>query len=201
VRRTILVAVALVTSLVTTACTSADPVRTAAPASPLPPADVQATMVLRAQNVPQVGTVVVDSEGYTLYRFDKDSARPPKSTCLEDCWMKWPPLIHTSDLRLEGIDQALVGTVVRPEDSSRQVTIGGWPVYRYAGDAAPGEAKGHGVGNVWFAVTPTGRKAAGAPANNNGAGNNGAGNNGAGNGASNGAGNNAAPGNNAGAGN
>jgi predicted lipoprotein with Yx(FWY)xxD motif len=169
-----LVAVALATSLATAACTSTDPLRVAAPATPLPPANIQATMVLRAQNLPQVGTIVVDTDGYTLYRFDKDSAKPPKSTCLEDCWMKWPPLIHTSDLRLEGIDQALVGTVLRPEDSSRQVTIGGWPVYRYSGDAAPGEAKGNGVGNVWFAVTPTGRKAAAAPANNAAPTNNGA---------------------------
>ncbi|NJC67960.1 hypothetical protein HC028_26140 [Planosporangium flavigriseum] len=164
-RRVILVAVALSTILSATACTSADPTTTAAPASPLPAANVQGTLVLRAQALPQIGTVVVDAEGYTLYRYDKDTARPPKSNCMEDCWMKWLPVMHTSDLRIEGIDPALVGTVVRAEDATRQVTIGGWPVYRYAGDAAPGETKGHGVGNAWFAITPQGRKAA-APANN-----------------------------------
>jgi predicted lipoprotein with Yx(FWY)xxD motif len=161
-----LVAVALSTILSATACTSPDPTATAAPASPQPAANIQATLVLRAKNLPQVGTVVVDGSGYTLYRFDKDTAKPPKSNCLEDCWMKWPPVMHTGDLRIEGIDPALVGTVLRPEDSTRQVTIGGWPVYRYAGDAAPGESKGHGVGNAWFAVTPQGKKAAAPPANN-----------------------------------
>jgi predicted lipoprotein with Yx(FWY)xxD motif len=171
-----LVAVALATCLATAACTSpaADPVRVAAPTTPLPAGNIQATMTLRAQNLPGLGTVVVDTEGYVLYRFDKDSPRPPKSNCGEDCWTKWPPVINTGDLRLEGIDQSLVGTVQRTENARRQVTIGGWPVYRYSGDAAPGEAKGNGVGNVWFAVTPTGRKAAAAPANNAAPTNNGA---------------------------
>jgi predicted lipoprotein with Yx(FWY)xxD motif len=166
VRRPTLVAVALAAILSVTACTSRlDPTSVAAPASPLPAGSIQAAMVLKAQNSP-LGQVVVDTNGYTLYRFDKDSAKPPKSNCLEDCFPKWPPLIHTSDLRLEGIDPALVGTVLRPEDQTRQVTIAGWPVYRYSGDLAPGETKGHGVGNVWFAITPQGRKAAGAAAGN-----------------------------------
>jgi predicted lipoprotein with Yx(FWY)xxD motif len=138
-------------------------------------------MVLRAQNSP-LGEIVVDADGYTLYRFDKDTPKPPKSNCSLDCIMKWPPLIHTSDLRIEGIDQALVGTVQR-DNLTRQVTIGGWPVYRYGGDLAPGQANGQGVGNAWFAITPQGRKAAGAPANN--AGNTGAGNTGAGSGGTN----------------
>jgi predicted lipoprotein with Yx(FWY)xxD motif len=165
VRRVSLVAVTLATILSATACTSPDPTTTAAPASPQPASNIQGTFVLRAQNLPQVGTVLVDGNGYPLYRFDKDTAKPPKSNCLEDCWMKWPPVVDTGDLRLDGVDQALVGSVVRP-DTTRQVTIGGWPVYRYSGDAAPGEAKGHGVGNVWFAVTPQGKKAAAPPANN-----------------------------------
>jgi predicted lipoprotein with Yx(FWY)xxD motif len=77
--------------------------------------------------------------------------------------MKWPPVIDTGDLRLQGVDQALVGNVVRP-DSTRQVTVGGWPRYRYSGDTVPGEVKGHGVGNMWFAVTPQGKKAGGTAA-------------------------------------
>jgi predicted lipoprotein with Yx(FWY)xxD motif len=158
------VVVALATILSATACTSPDPTTVAAPASPLPAAEIRGTVVLRAQKLPQVGDVVVDGGGYALYRFDKDSAKPPKSNCLEDCWMKWPPVIDTGDLRLDGLDQGLVGSVLRP-DSTRQVTIGGWPVYRYSGDAAPGDVRGHGVGTVWFAVTPQGRKATAPPAN------------------------------------
>jgi predicted lipoprotein with Yx(FWY)xxD motif len=165
VRRVSLVAVGLAVILSATACTSkVDPSTAAAPASQLPAASIDALLVLRAQNSPQLGQVVVDGNGYVLYRFDKDTARPPKSNCLEDCWMKWPPVMDSGDIRLDGIDQALVGNVVRP-DSTRQVTIGGWPVYRYAGDTTPGEARGQGTGNVWFAITPQGRKSTAAPAN------------------------------------
>lgn len=167
-RRATLAAVALVTVLSTAACTSPvnNPVDTAAPGSPQPASNVQGTLVLRAQNLPQVGTVVVDGNGYPLYRYDKDTAKPPKSSCMEDCWMKWPPVIDTGDVRIEGIDQALVGSFLRQDiNGNRQLTIGGWPVYRYAGDTAPGEARGQGVGNVWYAITPQGRKAAAPPAN------------------------------------
>ncbi|NJC72080.1 hypothetical protein HC031_20510 [Planosporangium thailandense] len=167
-RRATLAAVALATALSTAACTSPshDPVATAAPASPQPAANVQGVLVLRVQNLPQVGTVVVDGNGYPLYRYDKDSAKPPTSNCMDDCWMKWPPVIDTGDVRIEGIDQAQVGSFIRQDPTkTRQVTIGGWPVYRYAGDAAPGQAMGQGVGNVWYAVTPQGKKAAAPPAN------------------------------------
>jgi hypothetical protein len=37
-----------------------------------------------------------------------------------------------------------------------QLTYDGWPLYRYSGDAKPGEANGQGVGGVWFAMTPEG---------------------------------------------
>ncbi len=50
----------------------------------------------------------------------------------------------------------------RPDGTS-QLDHRGWAVYRFAGDAAPGATEGQGVGGTWYAVTPEGRKAAGAP--------------------------------------
>ncbi|MBA2624935.1 MAG: hypothetical protein H0U89_04955, partial [Acidimicrobiia bacterium] len=44
-----------------------------------------------------------------------------------------------------------------------QVTYGDKPLYHYAGDGAPGDVNGQGVGGVWWAVTPDGEKL-GAPA-------------------------------------
>jgi predicted lipoprotein with Yx(FWY)xxD motif len=167
VRRVTLAIVSVIAILSTAACTRDDPIGQAAPASQEPAASVQATLVLRAQNTAQAGEVVVDTNGYVLYRYDKDTAKPPKSNCLEECAPKWPPVIDSGDIRLEGIDQALVGSVIRA-DFTRQVTIAGWPVYRYAGDTAPGDAKGQGSGNVWFAITPQGKKAAGGGAGGTG---------------------------------
>ncbi|NJC70775.1 hypothetical protein HC031_13770 [Planosporangium thailandense] len=120
---------------------------------------------LIAKNVDGLGSVVTDRDGMTLYRFDKDSSNPPTSNCDGQCAQTWPPLTTTETrIHLEGVDQTLVGTIAR-KDGSVQLTLGGWPLYRYAKDAAAGDAKGQGVGNTWYAATPQGKKAAGtAPA-------------------------------------
>ncbi|MFG1885777.1 hypothetical protein [Micromonospora sp. NPDC049102] len=114
---------------------------------------------LRATDQADIGTYVADGQGRTLYRFDKDSARPPKATCAGDCAKTWPPLLISSPGRIypDGVDPQLVGYVERA-DGTCQVTIGGWPVYRFAKDAAPGDIRGQGVGGTWFAVAPTGEK-------------------------------------------
>jgi predicted lipoprotein with Yx(FWY)xxD motif len=104
--------------------------------------------------------VVTDSNGMTLYRFDQDTANPPATHCAGQCAVKWPPALVTGDgtVTVQGVDRSLVGTVTRP-DGSRQLTLHGWPLYRFANDAAPGDAKGQGVGGTWFAATPQGAKA------------------------------------------
>ncbi|NEE57607.1 hypothetical protein G3M55_75295, partial [Streptomyces sp. SID8455] len=58
-----------------------------------------------------------------------------------------------------GTDEELLGEVVRT-DGSKQLTVDGWPMYRYAKDTAPGQTNGQGVGGTWFASAPDGKKAA-----------------------------------------
>jgi predicted lipoprotein with Yx(FWY)xxD motif len=48
---------------------------------------------------------------------------------------------------------------IRRADGQVQITVGGWPVYRFSGDSKPGDLNGQGVGGTWFAVSPTGEKA------------------------------------------
>src|SRR5438552_1747214 len=117
------------------------------------PAGANGTQLIAAQ-VGNLGTVVTDGKGFTLYRFEKDSNKPAASNCDATCAAQWPPVLVTdATIEVAGVDKSLVGTVTR-KDGSKQVTIGSWPVYRYAKDSAPGEAKGQGVGGIWFAVTP-----------------------------------------------
>lgn len=116
--------------------------------------------VLTANSTAQLGAVVVDGLGWTLYRFDDDTAEPPTSNCAGDCATTWPPVLAEpgTPLTVEGVDQAAIGTLTRA-DGGVQLTIAGWPVYRFAADAAPGATDGHGVGEKWFAVTPEGGRA------------------------------------------
>ncbi|WP_159674594.1 SCO0930 family lipoprotein [Streptomyces mexicanus] len=111
---------------------------------------------------PEVGKVVTDSAGMTLYRFDRDTAEPAGSHCDGDCATTWPPVPAGDATAGTGIDQDLLGSVTRA-DGTRQLTVGGWPAYRYAKDTRPGQVAGQGVGGTWSALAPTGKKA--SPAN------------------------------------
>ncbi|MFD9791181.1 SCO0930 family lipoprotein [Streptomyces sp. NPDC059070] len=107
----------------------------------------------------ELGKVVTDSAGFTLYRFDKDTASPPKSNCEGDCAKLWPAVPAGSVTAAPGTDSGLIGEVARA-DGSKQLTIAGWPMYRYAKDTKAGDANGQGVGGTWHAAAPDGKKAA-----------------------------------------
>ncbi|MEI5103043.1 SCO0930 family lipoprotein [Streptomyces sp. PmtG] len=106
----------------------------------------------------KLGKVLTDSAGFTLYRFDKDTAQPPKSNCDGACEQAWPVVPAKGAVAAPGVDKSLLGEVTRT-DGTKQLTVDGWPVYRYAKDAKPGDAKGQGVGGTWFAAAPDGKKA------------------------------------------
>ncbi|HYN95067.1 MAG TPA: hypothetical protein VES42_14555 [Pilimelia sp.] len=115
------------------------------------------TQELVAKSVARMGRVVTDQDGWTLYRFDNDTADPPQSNCNDKCEKVWPPAYTDGNPVVEGVDESLVGTVTRA-DGTRQLTIDGWAVYRYAGDKKPGQWKGQGVGGTWYVVDPDGKK-------------------------------------------
>jgi predicted lipoprotein with Yx(FWY)xxD motif len=134
------------------------------PASPVPAGSGGAGQAqLTAATVDGLGTVLTDAEGHTLYRYAKDGAEPSKSVCAGTCAATWPPLISEVPALVAGADAQLVGLVTRP-DGRKQVTVGGWPVYRYAKDTGPGVALGRNVSADWAAVAPTGEKAGTASA-------------------------------------
>ncbi|MER6784890.1 SCO0930 family lipoprotein [Streptomyces sp. NPDC000658] len=105
-----------------------------------------------------LGKILTDGAGKTLYRFDADTAEPPKSNCEGDCATAWPPVSADDVSAGDGIDKSLLGEITR-SDGSKQLTVGGWPAYYYAKDANAGDISGQGVGNKWFALTPEGKKA------------------------------------------
>ena len=95
-----------------------------------------------------LGTILVDGEGRTLYLFMPDAQGA--STCLDSCATTWPPLAGPATAG-DGVDQALISTADRP-DGAAQVTYNGWPLYHFASDAAAGDTNGQGVGNIWYVV-------------------------------------------------
>ncbi|MGA5272040.1 SCO0930 family lipoprotein [Streptomyces lydicamycinicus] len=106
----------------------------------------------------KIGTVVADSKGMTLYRFDKDTPDPAKSNCNGSCATTWPPVPADGATAPAGIDKSKLGSVTRA-DGVKQLTIAGWPAYRYIKDTKAGDTKGQGVGGTWNALAPDGKKA------------------------------------------
>jgi len=131
---------------------------TSAPAgaAPAAPAGFKTTS-LTAKTLPRMGNVVVDSAGWTLYRFDRDGINPSKSNCNGECATQWPPVIADGDVQITGVDKNLVGRVKR-DDGTEQLTIAGSPVYRFAADGKAGVWKGQAVKNVWWVVSADGSR-------------------------------------------
>jgi predicted lipoprotein with Yx(FWY)xxD motif len=103
-----------------------------------------------------LGTILVDSKGNTLYVFLNDTG--DTSTCTGDCAASWPALVAKGEVKAGGggdVDASLLGTTQR-DDGSMQVTYNGHPLYHFAGDQAPGDTNGQGVGGIWFVVSPAG---------------------------------------------
>ncbi|MFF7631538.1 hypothetical protein ACFZB9_00085 [Kitasatospora sp. NPDC008050] len=139
----------------------------AATAPATPPPGTPANAAVKVTTVSGLGQIVTDSNGFTLYRFDQDSANPSKATCTGSCATLWPGAAAPSQLTGNGVSPALIGTVTRA-DGTEQLTLNGWPLYRYAPDTKAGEAKGEGVDSSWWAVNPSGGEAKPAtPTNSN----------------------------------
>jgi predicted lipoprotein with Yx(FWY)xxD motif len=101
-----------------------------------------------------LGDVLVDPDGMTLYLFTPDEQG--ESTCYDDCEAAWPPLtVEAEPGAGDGVDAGLLGTTER-EDGSLQVTYNDWPLYLWQGDAEPGDVTGQNVNDVWFVVSPDG---------------------------------------------
>jgi predicted lipoprotein with Yx(FWY)xxD motif len=106
--------------------------------------------VARAQEAPTVmlapdggaGLILLDPEGWNLYTWLGD--RPGTSNCYGDCEAAWPPYIVDYEPEAPiGLPGNLV--LIGRADGTAQVSIDGWPLYYYAGDGRPGDAKGDEV--------------------------------------------------------
>jgi len=115
--------------------------------------------VVKAAKVGDLGTIIVNSAGLTLYDFHKDKGS--KSSCYGACASAWPPLLTEGEPKAEaGAMTNQLGTTKR-KDGTVQVTYNGWPLYTYAGDKAPGKANGNDIdqfGAEWYALQPDGEE-------------------------------------------
>jgi len=118
-----------------------------------------------------LGKVLVDSQGRTVYLFEKDTG--PASTCSGACAIDWPPVTANGKPTTgDGVTASMVSTSKR-SDGQAQVIYDGHPLYRFDGDSEPGDATGQNVdafGAKWFVLSPDGEKVTGAAKSSGGGG-------------------------------
>jgi predicted lipoprotein with Yx(FWY)xxD motif len=150
-----LFAVAALGAIALAACGSGGPYASSStptkPASPMAVA-TPGTVAVQTGDT-SLGKVLVDANRRTLYGLTNDNNGMP--TCVGACASTWPPLTVDGTNLPAQLDATIFSVVSRP-DGSHQLKAGKWPLYRFAGDAAPGDTNGQGSGGVWFVVTPNG---------------------------------------------
>ncbi len=120
------------------------------------PSPSTADAVVKTAHNADLGTILVDSGGRTVYTLTKNGVNVP---CTGDCLASWPAVLLPA-----GVDTATGGpgvrglTVVTVTDG-KQVAQGGLPLYTFSGDRLAGDANGEGLdsfGGVWHVVKVSG---------------------------------------------
>lgn len=99
-----------------------------------------------------LGQILTDAEGMVIYYFAMDSEGT--SNCEGDCLTSWPPVAVDGEPTAGDDVDAELGTI--DGNDGTQLTVNGFPAYYFAGDAAPGDTNGQGVGGIWWVFGPDG---------------------------------------------
>jgi|SRR3954451_13592856 predicted lipoprotein with Yx(FWY)xxD motif len=123
-----------------------------------------------------LGNVLVDGRGMTVYMLTSD--KPNKSLCDATCLTYWPPVAVVPKGGAKGVTATVASTATTT--GGKIATVGGWPVYTYVQDSAPGDVTGEGVksfGGVWYAISPSGQPVKGSSSGSGGSSGGGSGGN------------------------
>jgi predicted lipoprotein with Yx(FWY)xxD motif len=109
-------------------------------------------VTINVQKVSNNISYLTDENGMSLYISLKDIGG--KSTCDTACLTTWRPvLVSGKIIGGTGVNLSNLGIIIRP-DGTHQVTYLGSPLYTFSKDVNPGDSNGHGLGGVWFLVSP-----------------------------------------------
>jgi predicted lipoprotein with Yx(FWY)xxD motif len=97
------------------------------------------SVAAHAATLTSAGGMMVDSKGMTVYTFDKDTAT--KSACVDACAKAWP-----------AVKAGAGDTSITRDDGTKQLVVGGKPVYTFAKDTKKGDKNGDNFKDVWHAI-------------------------------------------------
>jgi predicted lipoprotein with Yx(FWY)xxD motif len=121
-------------------------------ASSAPAADLSVSVKEDAK----LGAILADPDGRTLYTLTDGSGAAV--ACTGPCLAAWPPLELASGATEPTAPDGVELSVVDGPDGSKLVAADDLPLYTFAGDGAPSDAKGEGLasfGGTWHVVKTT----------------------------------------------
>ncbi len=110
-----------------------------------PPPDI------RVMEDEQLGKILTDHAGNTLYFFTKDAY--DTSACVDGCLDNWPVFYAESPSLDSELNADDFGSIDRG-NGVMQTTYKGWPLYYFVNDENPGDTNGEAVINSWFVAKP-----------------------------------------------
>jgi predicted lipoprotein with Yx(FWY)xxD motif len=134
--------------------TNSDSATTVQSASPSTTAAASSSGSLAAVASTGLGQTLVDSNGMTLYRFDKDSGTT--IACTGSCASTWPPLTAPAGSTAPSVAGVTELSLVARPDGSMQLAHQGHPLYRFTGDTKAGDTKGNGFNGIWHTELTSG---------------------------------------------
>ena len=118
------------------------------------PSSNPAGTILHATTATVSGKTVMlltNAQGKTLYYFKADT--PTTTACSGGCASTWPPYLATGAGAPTSATALSGKLAVQATANGQQITYNGHLLYTYAGDSAPGQTNGEGIGNKWFVAT------------------------------------------------
>ncbi|MCU1351594.1 MAG: putative lipoprotein [Acidimicrobiales bacterium] len=107
-------------------------------------------MALTTKKHAKLGSILADAKGATVYTLTNNGSAV---ACDATCAKVWPPVIASGTATPAGPTGVKVGAEMA--GSTRIVTAGGLPVYRFVQDKDSGDAYGDGItsfGGTWHVV-------------------------------------------------
>jgi predicted lipoprotein with Yx(FWY)xxD motif len=112
--------------------------------------------VVQTANNAQFGTILVDTNGATLYTLTNGGKAVPCTSSA--CMAAWPPLLLPAGVTT-ATGTGVTGLGTAAVTGGTIVTQAGLPLYRFSGDSGAGQANGDGIANfggVWHVVKISG---------------------------------------------
>lgn len=101
-----------------------------------------------------IGLYLTNSTGFTLYFRSTDTPNSGTTTCdVPVCEANWPVFFTPSLTLPPGLSASSFGTIT-PYNSTKIVTFGGYALFTWIHDKAPGDTTGEGIGGFYVATVP-----------------------------------------------